>query len=115
MAYALAVAPDSCPFRQPASAAAVASRNRAARRATDTRIGTSTQLCNVLAMAKPSRLPGPEAEPWIQRRLVAGKLLARELAEAVARGVVRAQRLVVGVLGVRGDLLGDRAHLTAQR
>ena len=42
---------------------------------------------------------------------LAAELLARELAEAGAGLVVGADRLLVGVLRVGGDLLGDRANL----
>ena len=42
-------------------------------------------------------------------------MLPREGAEAVARALVRRDGLVVGVLRVGGDLLGDRAHLALDR
>ena len=41
--------------------------------------------------------------------------VARERAEALAGGVVRAERLVVGVLRVGRDLLGHRSHLAGER
>ena len=50
---------------------------------------------------------------WIASRAlgVGRQPLLRELEEAGALGVVRAKRRVIGVSGVVGDLLGDRAHL----
>src|SRR5436190_12814256 len=47
--------------------------------------------------------------------LLACKLLARELPEALARSVVRTERLVGCVLRVGGDLLRDGAYLAVQR
>ena len=49
------------------------------------------------------------------RRVPLTELLLRELAEALACLVVRADRLVVRVARVGGDLLGDRAHLGDDR
>ena len=42
-------------------------------------------------------------------------MLARERAEAVARALVRRERLVVGVLRVGGDLVRNGAHLALDR
>jgi hypothetical protein len=42
-------------------------------------------------------------------------VLPREGAEAVARALVRREWLLVGVLGIGGDLLGDRPHLALDR
>jgi hypothetical protein len=42
-------------------------------------------------------------------------MLPREGAEAVARALVRRERLVVGVLGIGGDLIRHRAHLELDR
>src|SRR6185312_1312352 len=47
--------------------------------------------------------------------LVACKLPAGELAEALARPLVRAKRLVVCVFRVGGYFLRNRTHLTVQR
>src|SRR5947207_10009881 len=46
---------------------------------------------------------------------VAGELLSRELPETIARVLVRAERLVVGVLRIGRDLFRDRSHLAVQR
>ena len=46
---------------------------------------------------------------------VAGELLPGELPEAVPGILVRAERFVVCVLGVGGDLLRDGPHLAVQR
>src|SRR5262249_62201841 len=49
------------------------------------------------------------------KALLACKLLARELAEALSGSVVRAERLVVRVLRVGRDLFCDGAHFPMQR
>ena len=43
------------------------------------------------------------------------ELLLRELAEALARLVVRAHRLVAGIPRIGGDLFCDRSHLGGDR
>src|SRR5579884_3457307 len=50
-----------------------------------------------------------------RRLLLVLQALAREGEEALAGGVVRPERLVVRVLRVVRDLLGDRPHLAGQR
>src|SRR5438132_896418 len=47
-------------------------------------------------------------------RGLGAQMLLRELAEAVARAFVRAERILVGVLRVGRDLLGDRTYLACQ-
>src|SRR3954464_3182359 len=48
------------------------------------------------------------------KRSVAGELLTRKFPETVTRALVRAERLLVGVPGIGGDLLRDRLDLSAQ-